>query len=142
MGVKATVVATPLTSNHQAACLNRGLNASGLIAALQEQLTEVIYLLKEITKTFPTGNLTAAGTISTSSASITMAQTIPSWVVAGMTVFDVTNSSALGTVLSGAGTTTLVLTANAAHAGSGSADVLTISDPNLGTYQGLITSLS
>jgi hypothetical protein len=51
-----------------------------------------------------------------------MAQTIPSWVVAGMTVFDVTVGFSLGTVSSGAGTTTLVLGANAAHAGSGSND--------------------
>jgi hypothetical protein len=142
MGVKSTIVATPPTSNHQTALSKAGLNANSLIAALQEQISEVIYLLKEVIKTFPTGNLTAAGTISTSSASITMPQTIPSWVVAGMSVFDVTKNASLGTVASGAGTTTLVLTANSLSAGSGSADVLTISDPNLATYQAQLTALS
>ena len=68
--------------------------------------------------------LTAGGTISTGSANITMAATIPSWVVAGMPVYDVTASAYLGLVSSGAGSTTLVLGANSAAAGSGSADVL------------------
>jgi hypothetical protein len=59
-----------------------------------------------------------------------------------MSVFDVTKNASLGTVASGAGTTTLVLTANSLSAGSGSADVLTISDPNLATYQAQLTALS
>jgi hypothetical protein len=142
MGVKTTIAATPPTATHQLSALKSGLNANALTTQLAEAVSEVIYLLKEIIKTFPTGNLTAAGPISTSSASITMAQTIPSWVVAGMSVFDVTKNASLGTVSSGAGTSTLVLSANSLSAGSGSTDVLTISDPNLATYQGLVTSLS
>jgi hypothetical protein len=121
MGVKTTIITTPPTAAHQTTALKSGYNVGGLTTQLAEQVGEVIFLLREILKTFPTGNLTAAGTISTGSANITMAQTIPSWVVAGMTVFDVTNGFNLGTVSSGAGTTTLVLQANAAHAGSGAA---------------------
>jgi hypothetical protein len=68
--------------------------------------------------------LTAGGAISTGSANITMAATIPAWVVAGMPVWDVTTGQLLGAVSSGAGTTTLVLAAVALHNGSGSADVL------------------
>jgi hypothetical protein len=86
--------------------------------------------------------LTAAGTSTTASANVAMAQTIPATVTPGMNVFDVTNGFNIGTVANGAGTTTLVLTANAAHAGSGSNDALQITDANLATYNALLTSLS
>lgn len=68
--------------------------------------------------------LTAGGAIATNTANITMAATIPSWVVAGMPVYDVTVGAYLGVVSSGSGTTTLVLGSNAAHAGTGTSDVL------------------
>lgn len=74
------------------------------------------------------GPLTAASTISTGSPNITM-PTNPGWVVPGMQVFDTTNAPAngfIGTVLTYIGTA-LVLTANAAHAGTGATDTLTFS---------------
>lgn len=74
------------------------------------------------------GSLTAAGTISTGSATITMPSN-PGWVVPGMQVWDTTNafaSGAIGTVLTYVGTT-LTLTANASHAGTGATDNLTFS---------------
>lgn len=73
------------------------------------------------------GALAAGASFTTGSANITMGATIPSWVVAGMTVYDLTNGQAIGTVSSGAGTTTLVLTGNAAHASSGGTDSLAFS---------------
>lgn len=72
----------------------------------------------------PTAQLQAASNPSTASPNITMAQTIPAWVVTGMEVYDVTAGKLLGTVSSGAGTTTLVLGANSAFVGSGTSDVL------------------
>jgi hypothetical protein len=142
MGVKSTIAATTPTATHQSAAMKTGINVAALTVELQEQVSETIYLLKEIIKTFPNVSLIAAGTITTSSANITMAATIPASVTAGMNVFDVTVGFNLGTVSSGAGTTTLVLTGNAAHAGSGSNDVLQITDPNLATYTALVASLS
>jgi hypothetical protein len=120
MGIKTTITTTPPTAAHQSAAMKTGINIAALTVQLQEQVSEVIYLLKEIVKSFPSVSLTAAGPISTSSANIAMAQTIPASVTAGMTVLDVTNGFNLGTVSSGAGTTTLLLTGNAAHAGSAS----------------------
>jgi hypothetical protein len=142
MGVKSTIAATPPTVSHQMAAIKVGINAAALLVQLQEHISEAIYLLQESIKTFPNFNLTAGGTISTGSANIVMAKTLPATVVSGMNVFDVTNQQQIGTVSSGAGTTTLVLQANAAHAGSGSSDVLQFTDANLATYQSLITSLS
>jgi hypothetical protein len=142
MGIKSTVAATPPTAAHQSAGMKIGLNVAALTAELQEQVSETLYLLKEILKTFPNFTLTAASNPSTSSPNITMAQTIPAAVVAGMTVTDVTAGHLLGTVSSGAGTTTLVLGANSAFVGSGSNDILQVSDPNLATYTALVTSLS
>jgi hypothetical protein len=142
MGIKSTIVTTPPTASHQSSAMKTGINITALTTQLQEQVSEVIYLLKEVIKTFPSVSLTAAGTITTASPNIAIAQTIPASVVAGMNVFDVTNGFNLGTVASGAGTTTLVLSGNAAHAGSGSNDALQISDPNLATHTALVASLS
>lgn len=73
------------------------------------------------------GVATAAGTISTGSATITMPNVsgFP-WVVAGMAVYDTTNSKIIGTVSTWIGTT-LTLTGNATNNGSGATDVLSIS---------------
>jgi len=73
------------------------------------------------------GVATAAGTISTASATITMPNVsgFP-WVVAGMSVYDTTNNKTIGTVLTWVGTT-LTLTSNAANNGSGGTDVLSFS---------------
>jgi hypothetical protein len=141
MGVRTTLIATPPTASHQMQAMAKGVNASGLLRALSEQISEVVYLLGEIIKGTPNGALTAAGLISTSSASITMAAPLPSWVAAGQTVFDNTNSKSIGTVLSATGTT-LTLTANAANAGQGSSDLLQIQDPNLSVFQTLLANLS
>jgi hypothetical protein len=140
MGVKSSLTAP--TAVHQSSAAKAGVNATGLVLALQEQIGEVIYLLKETIKTLPTVSLTANGTISTASATIAMSSTIPSSVVAGMSVTDVTNGFALGTVASGAGTTTLTLQANALHAGSGSNDVLKIDDANLAGYTAQLAALA
>ena len=72
------------------------------------------------------GTLTANGTISTGSSSITMNVSNPGWVVAGMNVYDTTNNKQIGTVLTYSGTA-LTLTANASNNGSGSTDVLSFS---------------
>lgn len=71
------------------------------------------------------GSVAATAAFTTASPNITMT-TNPGWVVPGMTVYDTTNSQAIGTVLTYSGTA-LVLTANAAHASSGSTDSLTFS---------------
>lgn len=76
------------------------------------------------TWTIPT--LTAGGAISTGSPNITMAVSNPGTVGHGMAVFDTTNSQLLGTVNTYIGTA-LVLQGNAAHAGSGSSDLLKFS---------------
>lgn len=78
------------------------------------------------------GPVTAAGTISTASATITMPNVSGSpWVTAqnngaGMLVYDNTNGVVIGTVSSWTGTT-LTLTGNASNNGSGSTDSLTLS---------------
>ena len=73
------------------------------------------------------GEITAAGAISTSSATITMPNVSGyPWVVAGMNVYDITAGKQIGTVLTYTGTT-LTLTGNAANAGSGSTDSLAFS---------------
>jgi len=88
----------------------------------------------------PAGQLLAASNPSTGSPNVTMAATIPAWVVANMLVYDVTAGKLLGVVSSGAGTTTLVLGANSAFVGSGTSDVLqfgfTPSDLTVGTTAG------
>ena len=71
-----------------------------------------------------------------------MAAIIPSTVVAGRNIFDTTNAKQIGTVASGSGSLTLVLTGNASNAGSGSNDTLLITDANLATYQAQLTALS
>lgn len=70
------------------------------------------------------GSATAAGSISTGAATITMPNVsgFP-WVVAGMSVYDNTAAKFIGTVLTWVGTT-LTLTGNAANNGSGSTDSL------------------
>ena len=73
------------------------------------------------------GALAAGASWTTSVSTITMGSTIPSWVVAGMNVYDTTKAANIGTVSSGAGTTTLTLNANASSASSGSADNLVFS---------------
>jgi len=71
------------------------------------------------------GSVAATASFTTGSANVTMT-TNPGWVVPGMTVYDTTNSQAIGTVSTYVGTA-LVLTANALHASSGSTDSLTFS---------------
>ena len=71
------------------------------------------------------GSLAATASWTTSTPNITMTSN-PGWVVPGMTVYDTTNSKAIGTVLTFSGTA-LVLTANAANASSGTTDNLTFS---------------
>jgi hypothetical protein len=82
------------------------------------------------------GNITAAGTISTGSPTVTMpnASGFP-WVVPGMAVYDSTTGFVIGTVLTYTGTT-LTLTANAAHNGLGATDVLTFSAVNISPVAG------
>ncbi|WP_036048643.1 hypothetical protein [Bradyrhizobium sp. Tv2a-2] len=72
------------------------------------------------------GAIAAAGTWTTATPNITMGSSNPGWVVPGMTVYDVTAASAIGTVSSYSGTA-LTLTSNASHASSGSTDSLTFS---------------
>lgn len=78
------------------------------------------------------GAIAAGASWTTSVATITMGTSNPGWVVAGMSVYDTTNSQAIGTVLTYSGTT-LTLTANASHASSGSTDSLTFSAFGQGT---------
>jgi hypothetical protein len=94
------------------------------IRAQLQQMFNPAMIASQATTKLPIGQLLAASNPSTGSANITMAATIPAWVVNGMPVYDVTASKLLGTVSSGAGTTTLVLGANSAFAGSGTSDVL------------------
>ena len=78
------------------------------------------------------GALTASGTWTTASTTITLSATAPAWLTAlgtngsGVSVYDTTNSQFIGTVSSVSGTT-VTLTAAAAHASSGAADALTFS---------------
>jgi hypothetical protein len=73
-----------------------------------------------------------AGSIVTNASTTTSSPTIgaasiPSWIQPGMTVYDPTNGNEIGTIAAGGvGTTTLTLTANAAHAVA-SGDTLNIS---------------
>lgn len=71
------------------------------------------------------GAVAATAAFTTASPNITMTSN-PGWVVPGMTAYDLTNSQPIGTVLTYVGTA-LVLTANAAHASSGSTDSLAFS---------------
>lgn len=87
------------------------------------------------------GSITAGGTWTTSSTTITMGSANPGWVVAGMIVYDTTASAAIGTVSTYSGTT-LTLTAAALHASSGSTDNLTFSACGTPTSQGPATSTS
>ena len=73
------------------------------------------------------GAVTAAGSWTTASTTITMPNISGStWVVAGMNVYDATNSNQIGTILTWVGTT-LTLTATAAHSSTGSTDSLVFS---------------
>lgn len=87
------------------------------------------------------GSLAAGASFTTSSTTITMGATIPSWVVAGMSVYDTTAGAAIGTVSSTSGTT-LTLTAAASHASSGATDALAISAFAAATSQGPATVAS
>ena len=71
------------------------------------------------------GTVAATASFTTGVSAITMT-TNPGWVVPGMSVYDTTNGFFIGTVLTYSGTA-LTLTANAAHASSGSTDNLTFS---------------
>jgi hypothetical protein len=142
MGTKSSLIATVLAASHTATAWKNGRNISGLIVQAQEAAQELIMLLRECIRDMTSLQLTAASNPSTSSPNITMAQTIPASVIPGMTVFDTTKGVSLGTVSSGAGTSTLVLTANSLSVGTGTSDVLTIADPNIGAFNTLIANLS
>lgn len=71
------------------------------------------------------GTVAATASWTTATPNITMTSN-PGWVVAGMNVYDTTNSQQIGTVSTYSGTA-LVLTGNAAHASSGSTDNLVFS---------------
>lgn len=71
------------------------------------------------------GAVAAAASFTTASPNITMGAN-PGWVVPGMNAYDITNGQQLGTVLTYV-STALVLTANAAHASSGSTDSIAFS---------------
>jgi hypothetical protein len=141
MGTKTSLATAILAAAHTVAAWNNGRNASAFIVQAQEHAQELITLLKECIRDMPTGQLTAGGTISASSPTITMAQPLPSWVSPGQSVFDQTKNAALGTVLTASGTT-LTLSANSLSAGSGSADILLIADTNIVAFNTLITNLS
>lgn len=78
------------------------------------------------------GALTASGSWTTSSTSITLAASAPAWLTAlgasgsGVLIYDTTAGAAIGTVSSVSGTT-VTLTAAASHASSGASDNLTFS---------------
>ena len=80
----------------------------------------------------PTLSLAATSSWTTGTANISIPYT-PTWLVAGLSVYDNTNGFFIGTVLSATGTT-LTLTANAAHASSGSSDTLHFSVNDAGVY--------
>lgn len=71
------------------------------------------------------GTVAATASWTTSVATISVGAGL-TWIVAGMNVYDTTNSQQIGTVSTYAGTT-LTLTGNASHASSGSTDNLQIS---------------
>jgi len=72
------------------------------------------------------GALIAGASFTTSSTSLTLASSAPSWLVAGMNVYDATNSQQIGTILTVSGTS-VTLTAAASHGSSGSSDSLVFS---------------
>lgn len=72
------------------------------------------------------GALAAGASFTTSSTTIALGAAVPSWVVQGMNVYDLTNSQQIGTVASVAGSI-ITLTGAAAHASSGSSDSLQFS---------------
>jgi hypothetical protein len=73
----------------------------------------------------PLNQIACNQSFGTGAATITFAAALPSWVVASMNVYDVTNSQQIGTVSSvSANGLTLTLSANMSHASSGAADVL------------------
>lgn len=76
---------------------------------------------------FPPAAMTN-GTTSISSATLNFAST-PSWIIGGMTVYDVTTGKSIGTVASTTGST-VTLTANASS-GVGSGDILSFGDVNI-----------
>lgn len=71
------------------------------------------------------GQVAATGSFTTASTTIAVGSG-NSWIVAGMNVYDTTNSQQIGTVSTYSGTT-LTLTGTATHASSGSTDNLQIS---------------
>jgi hypothetical protein len=141
-GIKTTLATSSLATNHLTTGWQNGRNVSALITQAGEAAQELIALLHECIRDMQTGTLTAASNPSTGSRNITMAQTIPAWVLPGFSVYDSTKGASLGTVLSGAGTSTLVLTANSLSAGTGSSDAILISDPNIAAFNVLISNLS
>jgi hypothetical protein len=78
------------------------------------------------------GEVAAGASWTTSSSTITLGSTAPAWLTAlgtngsGCNVFDITTGQNIGTISSVSGTT-ITLTADAAHASSGSTDALQIS---------------
>lgn len=86
------------------------------------------------------GTVAATASWTTATPNITMTSN-PGWVVPGMNVYDTTNSQQIGTVLTYS-STALVLTANAAHASSGSTDNLIFSafSPASGTAPSTMTN--
>jgi hypothetical protein len=87
----------------------------------------------------PPASSFVAGTLVTNAATATSSPTIgaasvPAWVVPGSSVYDATNGNPIGTVAS-ATSTTVTLTANAAHAVA-SGDTLSFSPPQTGTANG------
>ena len=78
------------------------------------------------------GALAAGASFTTSSSTLTLGSAAPAWLTSlgtngsGVNVYDATNSQQIGTVSSISGTT-VTLTANAAHASSGSTDSLVFS---------------
>jgi hypothetical protein len=72
------------------------------------------------------GSLTAGAAWTTTTPTIPLSAAVPSWVVPGMSVYDVTSQQEIGTVQSVSGSN-VTLTANAAHASSGSGDTISFS---------------
>lgn len=71
----------------------------------------------------PLQQLTTTASWTTSATTLAISGAVPSWVVAGMNVYDVTKGANIGTV-SGSTSTTLTLSAAASAASSGAADVI------------------
>ena len=89
------------------------------------------------------GAVAAAASFTTSSTTITMGSSAPSWIVSGMSVYDNTNGQLIGTVSSYV-STTLTLKAAALHASSGSTDSLSFSafSAASGTAPGVCTTIA